>query len=263
MSTYLTVGSICWDLLDDGAERRLGGSARFASRVARSLGWEAVVLTSGTAELEAAARDELTDVELVVQRSGTDTAFAFDAHAEFGPHRLAGRATTIDLTSPEAAALVARADVVHLAPVMAEIDDATFAAARQAPFVGLTPQGLLRAADPVTGELDRHGRYPAAWVDLVDAVVLSESEAERLADLDGLLRTRSVVTLGERGCVGRWGDDEILVPGIPVDADPVATIGAGDVFATTCFIALAGGISFPAALAEANRTAAAHVGRLR
>ncbi len=261
MSTYLTVGSICWDLLEAEGERRLGGSARYASRVARSLGWEAVVLTSGTAELEAAARAELIDVELVVQRSVTDTAFGFDAHTELGPHRLAGRAATIDLTSPEAAALVARADVVHLAPVMGEIDDATFTAARRAPFVGLTPQGLLRTADGATGVLDRHGRYPAPWVDLVDAVVLSESEAERLVDPEDLRRTRSVVTLGEHGCVGRWGDEEIVVAGIPVDADPVATIGAGDVFAAAYFVALASGTPFPDALRKANRTAAAHVDR--
>ena len=206
MSTYLTVGSICWDLLETEGERRLGGSARYASRVARSLGWEAVVLTSGTAELEAAARAELIDVELVVQRSVTDTAFGFDAHTELGPHRLAGRAATIDLTSPEAAALVARAD-------------------------------------------------------LVDAVVLSESEAERLVDPEDLRRTRSVVTMGERGCVGRWGDEEIVVAGIPVDADPVATIGAGDVFAAAYFVALASGTPFPDALRKANRTAAAHVDR--
>jgi hypothetical protein len=87
MSTHLTVGSICWDLFEQTGERRLGGSARFASRVAQTLGWEAVVLTSGTAELQAAARAELADVELVAQRSATDTAFAFDAHAELGPHR--------------------------------------------------------------------------------------------------------------------------------------------------------------------------------
>jgi sugar/nucleoside kinase (ribokinase family) len=92
--------------------------------------------------------------------------------------------------------------------------------------------------------------------------VLSESEADRLADAEDLRRTRSAVTLGERGCIGRWSIDEIVVPGIPVDADPVATIGAGDVFAATCFMALAGGVSFAEALQEANRTAAAHVARL-
>jgi sugar/nucleoside kinase (ribokinase family) len=146
---------------------------------------------------------------------------------------------------------------------MGEIDDDTFSAARSAPFVGLTPQGLLRAADPVTGELDPHGHYPAPWVDRVDAVVLSESEAERLAAPADLRRTRSAVTRGERGCLGRWGDRAVEVRGIPVDAEAVATIGAGDVFATAYFIALAGGMSFPDALAEANRTAAAHVARPR
>lgn len=260
MSTYLTVGSICWDQLDGVEELRLGGSALFASRTAVAFGWDAVVVTSGTAELEAEARSALPDVELVVQRSPTDTAFGFGAQPDLGPQRLEGQANPIDLAEPRAAAMVATADVAHLAPVMAELGPRTFDHARQAPFVGVTPQGLLRATDA-----DKRlcgGRFSTPWAASVDAAVLSEEEAKRLEDAVALRLTRTAVTRGERGCVGYWGDEEVPVAGITVDAGAVATIGAGDVFAASYFIALAEGSSFADALQTANATAAAHVARL-
>ena len=85
MSTYLAVGSVCWDVVDGSDERRLGGSVLFASRVARAAGWDARIVTSGTAELEATLAAELPDVELVVQRSPVDTVMAFPVDADHGP----------------------------------------------------------------------------------------------------------------------------------------------------------------------------------
>jgi sugar/nucleoside kinase (ribokinase family) len=70
------------------------------------------------------------------------------------------------------------------------------------------------------------------------------------------------VTRGERGCIGHLGRERIDVAGIPLGAiDPASTIGAGDVFAAACFLALAEGAPFAEALDRANRTAAAHVAR--
>lgn len=260
MSTYLTVGSICWDLLDGVAPPRLGGSAVFASQTALAAGWEAVVVTSGTAELEAATRAALPDIEVMVQRSPTDTAFGFDAQLERGPQRLVGQAAPIDLEARHAASLVSRADLVHLAPVMGELGPASFDQARRAPFLGVTPQGLLRSAD-ADGNLQRGARYPAPWARLADAVVLSESEVDRLRDPAALRLTRTAVTRGEDGCIGYSGEEEVAVDGIEVDAGAAATIGAGDVFAAAYFVALATGSPFGDALRKANATAAAHVAR--
>lgn len=262
VSTYVTVGSICWDIVEGGEAPRLGGSALFASRVASGLGWDPVVITSGTPELASAAGAALPDVELVVQPSGTDTAFGFDARADLGPHRLLGQAAPVDLGANGVADVLARADVVHLAPVMAELAPSTFDLARRAPFVAITPQGVLRSAD-ADGVLDGGGIFDTPWVRQVDAVVLSEPEWGRVVDHEALRLTRTGVTRGQRGAVGYWGDEEVTVDGIDVGPiGPLATIGAGDVFAAAFFIALATGSGFAKALGRANEVAAAHVAGL-
>ena len=71
------------------------------------------------------------------------------------------------------------------------------------------------------------------------------------------------MTRGERGCIGWCDDDVVDLPGIALDAiSPTGTIGAGDVFASALFLALAEGKPFPEAMDRANRQAAAHVGGL-
>ncbi|MGI8757042.1 MAG: PfkB family carbohydrate kinase [Acidimicrobiales bacterium] len=260
--SYLTVGSVCWDAVPGSADPRLGGSALFASRVALRLGWEVVVVTSGTPELADAARRALPGVEVMVQPSSIDTAFGFDDRADLGPHRLLGRGAPIDLGAPGVAAAIDRADVVHLAPVMGELAAGTFAHARRAGFVGVTPQGLLRTAS-ADGVLQAGGRYETSWADLVDAVVLSEPELERVADRQSLRQARTAVTRGERGATGFWGDEEVAVDGIAVgDVGPLGTIGAGDTFAAAFFTELATGSAFADALRHANQVAAAHVAEL-
>ena len=91
--------------------------------------------------------------------------------------------------------------------------------------------------------------------------MLSEDEYDLVADHEVLRPLAVAVTRGERGCTGRWRDEVVDVPGIPLgEVAPVGTIGAGDVFAAAFFTALAGGTAFAEALHHANRTAAAHVG---
>ncbi|MCU1357686.1 MAG: PfkB domain protein [Acidimicrobiales bacterium] len=258
MSTYVAVGSVCWDVVEGSDDARLGGSVLFSSRVALARGWDARIVTSGTAQLEAALVAALPDVEVHVERSATDTIFGFSVHAELGPQRLVSRADQIDLSRHA----FGDADVLHLAPIMDEIAHGSFGATARAGFVGITPQGFLRAADPTTGALLRHERLDAWWVEHVGAVVLSEDEYARLAQPDALRSIPTAVTRGERGCVGRLGDEVLEVPGVDVgDVSPVGTIGAGDVFGAAFFVALAEGLDFAAALMAANETAAGHVGR--
>lgn len=264
MSTYLAIGSICWDEVPvaGGVDRRLGGSVLFASRVAQAQGWSARVLTSGTDELADAARAALPGVELIVQPSAVDTIMRFPEQADLGPQWVPTVAAALDPALVHGA--VEGAEVVHLAPIMAEVDEplARAVVAARAPFVGITPQGLLREREPETNRLLRLPSLTTWWSTLVDAAVVSEEEH---AQLDGgfeLGRLAMAVTRGERGCTGCRGDDVIDVAGIEVgEVDPASTIGAGDVFASTLFIALAEGSAFPEALDRANRVAAAHVAR--
>lgn len=262
MSTYVTVGSVCWDVVEGDEKPRLGGSAVFASRVALGLGWDAVVITTGTPELAAAVRRELPAVEIVLQPSARDTAFGFDKRSDLGPDRLLAQADPVDLATTDAAGVLERADVVHLAPVMGELRADSFTLARQAPFVGISPQGLLRTAAP-DGTLQPGGRFDTPWTDQVDAIALSEPELKRVGDRETLRIAKTAVTRGAQGAIGYWGDEEIPVDGIDVGpVGPLATIGAGDVFAAVFFAALATGSTFADALHQANEIAAAHVAGL-
>lgn len=254
----MAVGSVCWDVVEGSPDAQLGGSVLFATRVALARGWDARIVTSGTPELERAVRAAVPGAEVVVEPSPQDTIFGFSVHAELGPQRLVSRATPIDLARHG----LDDADVLHLAPIMDEIAHGSFGAAAGAGFVGITPQGFLRASDPATGALVRHEHLDAWWVEHVGSVVLSEDEYARLAQPDALRSIPTAVTRGPDGCIGRLVDEVLEVPGIALgDVAPVGTIGAGDVFAAAFFLALAVGQDFAAALVAANETAAGHVGR--
>ena len=279
MSTYVAIGSVCWDQVDGDDERRLGGSVLFSSRIAHAAGWDAHIVTSGTPELERALREALPDIKVTVQRSATDTVMWFPRNADVGPQAVPTVAEPLDLTRSPVD--LAAADVIHLAPIMGEVTPGLLDQVRGSRFVGITPQGLLRTRDPVTHRLGLLEAPVAWWAEGADAVVLSESEFARLdgspderpGSASSPLRSGAdpisdhqprggavAVTRGERGCFGSSGDEVVDLPGIPIDQlSPTGSIGAGDVFASTLFVALAGGHGFPEAMDRANRRAAAHV----
>ena len=194
--------------------------------------------------------------------SPDDTIMRFPEQADRGPQWVP---TVADPLHPARVRdAVDGADVVHLAPIMGEVDEALARSVTDAgaPFVGITPQGLLRDREPGTGRLLRLPSLTTWWSSLVDAAVVSEEEHAQLAPGVDLERVALAVTRGERGCYGRLGAERTDVAGIELhDVDPASTIGAGDVFAAACFVALAEGEPFPAALERANSVAAANVGR--
>ena len=256
MRTYLAIGSVAWDVVEGDPTERLGGSVPFACRAALDAGWDARLHTSGTEKLELALRAALPGVAITVQRSAHDTVMAFPRRAELGPRAVPTVADPI-----EVAASVDGATLVHLAPIMGEITPALVEQVVRAPFVGLTPQGLLRNRAPGTGALSHRTHLDPWWSAHVDAAVLSEPEHAALADPSELAGLALAVTRGERGCIGYLDGEVCDVPGIAVDrVSGVGTIGAGDVFAANCFMALASGRPFADALRHANQRAAAHVG---
>jgi hypothetical protein len=262
VSTYLAVGSVCWDVVEGSDEARLGGSVLFASRVAQAAGWQATVITSGTAGLEEALRRALPGIEVVVQRSAEDTVMWFPAAADLGPQAVPTVADPIDLGAGLGGRAVAEGvDVVHLAPIMGEVTPELVGQVRGAPFVGITPQGLLRHREPGTGRLLRRPDLDAWWAGDVRAAVLSEDEHALVAEPSSLDGIALAITRGERGCTGRSRGEEVDVAGIELaSVSPVGTIGAGDVFAAAFFLSLASATPFRAALEHANRSAADHVG---
>jgi sugar/nucleoside kinase (ribokinase family) len=261
VTTYVAIGSACWDEVDGDEDRRLGGSVLFAGQVARAAGWDVRVITSGTPALAEAVRDALPGIEVVVQPSEHDTVMWFPRDADLGPSAVPTVADPIDLAA--ASEHLAAADVVHLAPIMGELTPELVAAAARAPFVGITPQGMLRTRDTGDHRLELVTSPHPWWAASTQAVVLSEGEFAHIGEPLVAPGRAVAVTRGERGCMG-WCDDEVVdLPGIPLAAvAQTGTIGAGDVFASSLFLALAEGLPFADAMDRANRTAAAHVGGL-
>ncbi len=146
------------------------------------------------------------------------------------------------------------ADLLHLAPILAEVDLAAFRRAVRARFTGLGVQGWVRRLEPdgaVSQPRWEPGREELAGV---DAAVLGEDDLEGQGDLVGRLARHVPVvafTHGRRGC-------EVIVRGRTwkVGIHPAREVdptGAGDVFSAGFFLALAGG----APPAEAARLGAA------
>lgn len=276
---YQVLGHVCVDELP-GRPDRLGGTVFFSAGQAAAMGCDVTVVTTCTPGTAARARAELAPtIALDARQADTDTRFVFGVDAESGPQRLASRAPVLDT-------LGGPADVVHLAPVFAELSPGLIAAARDAAFVGATPQGLLRGVDAdgrLTFEADRWPTDPA----FADAIVVNEDEHRDLAAVGLLDRFDGWVfrTLGPRGATVERAGVEVArhepsstgnataggAPGAPgsttvdgvgvVDVAPQRTIGAGDVFAAAAFVAMASGATAPDALALAVNAATAYVRR--
>ncbi|HEY6098620.1 MAG TPA: PfkB family carbohydrate kinase, partial [Anaeromyxobacter sp.] len=134
------------------------------------------------------------------------------------------------------------ADVLHLAPVLGEIDVADFAGAVRARLVGLCVQGLVRRVSAAGAVVPRPLDLAPAVLARVGAAVLGEDEARGDAGLVAhLARAVPVVafTQGPRGCDVIVGGRTRHVGVHPArEVDPT---GAGDVFAAAFFLALARG----------------------
>ena len=138
------------------------------------------------------------------------------------------------------------ADLLHLAPILGEVDLAAFRRAVRARFSGLGVQGWVRRLEP-EGDVSQP-RWDPAPEELigVDAAVLGEDDVPGQGDLVGrLVRHIPVVafTHGPRGC-------EVIARGRTwrVGIHPAREVdptGAGDVFSAAFFLALAGGAEPP------------------
>ncbi len=138
------------------------------------------------------------------------------------------------------------ADVLHLAPILAEVDLAAFRRAVRARFSGLGVQGWVRRLEP-DGSVSQP-RWDPTSEELagIDAAVLGEDDVPGQGDLVGRLARHIPVvafTHGRRGC-------EVIVRARTwrVGVHPAREVdptGAGDVFSAAFFLALAGGAEPP------------------
>jgi sugar/nucleoside kinase (ribokinase family) len=134
------------------------------------------------------------------------------------------------------------ADLLHLAPILGEVDLAAFRRVVRARFCGLGVQGWVRRLES-DGSVSQPRWDPAPEaLGGVDAAVLGEDDLAGQGDLVGRLARHIPVvafTHGRRGC-------EVIVRGRTwrVGVHPAREVdptGAGDVFSAGFFLALAGG----------------------
>lgn len=228
---FLVIGHVTQDIVAAGVD--VGGTAIFSSRTAQGLGCQTAVLTSAAADYD--MEKALPDIEVHRVPSEATTTFE-NVYTPEGRqqtiHAVASRLTAADV--PEE---WRRASIVHLAPLVDEVDIDLIHAFSNS-LVGLTPQGWLR-------RWDENGRvYPREWPDapamlpLAAAVILSEDDLlneEMLAQYTQL-SPLLVLTQAEAGCTVFFGDEVRQIPAPKVtEREPT---GAGDVFAAAFLMRL-------------------------
>jgi sugar/nucleoside kinase (ribokinase family) len=258
---YTTIGHVTIDVLDDGS-RRAGGTAFYSALQAARLGLRALIVTRGVpGEIEALLEPYRGELELTVLPAAHTTTLRTLGAGSARSQRLLAWAGAI---AAEDVALDTA--ILHLAPVARE----TFAFwHKRAPFVGLTPQGLVRVWGERDGEIERSS--PSGYVADVtnavarqcDAIVVNEHERTDCAGLIDAGRTAGAnvaVTAGAGPIALLTPGGELLTVDVPPLERPVDDLGAGDVFAAAFFIALSEGRSMLDAAGFANAAAAVRIG---
>jgi len=230
---YLIIGNVTKDLLPDGGFT-IGGTVTYAARTALALGRRVVAVTSADPALDLGP--VLSGVEVARWPSADTLTFENNYTPSGREQFLHALGAPLDL-----AAVPRRwrqPEIVHLAPLAGECNVA-LAEAFPGAFVGVTPQGWMRAWDD-TGRV-----HVSEWsgadkvLPKVDAAVMSVKDADgdeatiaRFARLAPVL----AVTLGPKGCRVYAGGEERHIPVKPSpEVDPT---GAGDIFAAAFFVCM-------------------------
>ncbi len=229
---YLAVGHITKDLTPTGP--RLGGTVSFAALTASALGLQAGIVTSISEDMHPLL-EPIADLQLEALPAPFTSTFENIYRADGRLQILSSRA--YDLPLPYIQTLVEHSTprILHVGPLTNEID---LDIASQFPdvFVGITPQGWMRAWDADGIVTHRPMLDDGAAFISANAVVMSIEDIDHNEHLAIDYASQSevlVVTRGEIGCT-------VFVQGAPshVDAirvEEVEPTGAGDVFAAAFF----------------------------
>ncbi|MFP4597461.1 MAG: carbohydrate kinase family protein [Persicimonas sp.] len=263
----LTAGHITHDHYEEGLVA--GGCAFYGAKVhARLSGDTHLVTVVGD---DFTRDDEISDLHATIHRAGETTVFA-NYYPPNKPRIQLLEAQAPEVTPDMAPAGWLDADLIHLAPVLGEIDLQKWKKAAGGGLLAINVQGWIKVAGPevAADELERDQRRGVSgsahrvvqrpWqvteeeLRGVDIACLSEEDLIDQGDLlERLLRAVPIValTLGRRG-------SRIYVDGEPTEVgiystDAVDPTGAGDVFAASFCHRVARG----AAPVEAARFAAA------
>ena len=236
---YLAIGHVTIDQHPHG--NRQGGTVRYGASVAPKLGARIGVVTSANPELDVNAwigagaacalkpADDTTTFRNVYEPRGRRQSLT----------KVAGRVGISDAPSHWR-----DARIIHLAPLVQEIDPEEVLLCPAGSLRCATIQGWLRTWDSVGGSV-RPTTHPRllAHVDHFDAIAASEEDLNCLECTKRELVSAARLIALTNGPAGAdlWSNGRHLghVSALPVQAvDPT---GAGDVFATAFFLQLAAG----------------------
>jgi hypothetical protein len=302
---YVTVGHVTRDVTEDApgepggpasqpgaaAPSQPGGTAFYSALQAARLGLRALIVTQGVpAQIErllAPYRGELDVHVIPAPRTTTLATRAAGADPSRDDAARSQRVLAWAGAIAEPPALDAR--ILHLAPVARETPVRWRGRAR---FVGITPQGLVRAwsdlervplaaldadsalgdvsfvpvaAEPLPGEIAPIPLDRSLLPERFDAAVISAHERPHCRALFAAADACGAcvaVTAGARPAsvhVGAGGGGTMLRGAIPHAVAVRDDIGAGDVFAAAFFVALSEGSDPLAAASFANAAAAVRI----
>jgi 1D-myo-inositol 3-kinase len=252
---YTTVGHVTADVLADGSSRA-GGGAFYSALQAARLGLRTLVITRGVErEIEELLAPYQGELEVEVEPAPETTRLTLPAHGE--ERR---RQSVLAWAGPVQTPSV-ETSILHLAPVAQETAGGW---SGRADFVGLTPQGLVRAWTARNPRM-RPARLRASQLpERCDAVVFSESERVSCAPL--LHGKTPALPNAVVAITAQAGATELRLPGgairhiaVPAPAEVVDDIGAGDVFAAAFFSALRAGSAPEQAARFASGAAAVRI----
>jgi len=234
--TTLVCGNVTLDRIPRGFAP--GGPAYYAGQAWRALGATTRVLTSAAVDFP---RTALQGVSAEVVPATTTTVFD-NRYGPDGSRTQRVEAQAVRLEPGRLPDGWRAPDVLHLVPVLSEVEVAAFRAATRPRLTGLCAQGLLRVVGPDGAVTQPPWRPDPALLAAVDVLVLSEDDLRGQGDLLARLAAAVPVVAFTRGS----GGCDLIVRGRPthVGVFPVREVdptGAGDVFAAGLLFAMAQG----------------------
>ena len=226
---YLLIGHVAVDLTPAG--KQLGGTVSYAALTARAMGLRVGTITSAG---EDAPLHLLDGIQIHNIPTNGSTIFENIKTTNGRKQILHHCAASIQFEHiPE---IWRDAPIVHLAPIAQEVDGG-LAGRFDSSFVGVTPQGWMRAWD------DKGSVFAKAWenseqvLGQVGGVVLSLEDVDRDLELVEWMAHHTkllCVTEGAEGAVMHWHGDRRRFR--PIAVEEVDATGAGDIFAAAFFI---------------------------
>ena len=227
---YLCIGHCCHDKV--GEDFILGGTASYASIVAKFLGKDVSIITSTGSDFKFQPKFESLGISVYNKRARQTTIFEnIYSHGKRTQYLLS-RADTISIEDVPSNLIGSK--VIHMCMIAQEFDFSTIPRLESG-LIGASIQGAIRKWDD-TGLISPSDMN---WEDLanVDVVVLSmEDIAGREDYLSQIIRFagQTVLTKGEHGAVVYKDGHEYFFPSFPIEE--VEATGAGDVFTAAYLI---------------------------